>query len=88
MLLEEEGVPRDPVRFMWPPELLAHVIVLDERRLKRLLTSYVGSYNTDRVHERTRRFLRETGSRTGSENAQGLTGAARLRLNLDRRRRA
>ncbi len=35
-------------------ELRDHVIVLDERHLKRLLTSYVGYYNADRVHTRTR----------------------------------
>lgn len=35
-------------------ELLDHVVVVDERHLKRLLTSYVGYYNADRVHRRTR----------------------------------
>ncbi len=35
-------------------ELLDHVIVLDERHLKRLLTSYVGYYSAERVHTRTR----------------------------------
>jgi transposase InsO family protein len=35
-------------------ELLDHVIVLDEKHLKRLLSTYVGYYNEDRVHTRTR----------------------------------
>ncbi len=38
-------------------ELLDPVVVLDERHLKRLLTSYVGYYNADRVHTRTRDAL-------------------------------
>jgi len=35
-------------------ELLDHVVVLDEQHLKRLLSTYVGYYNKDRVHTRTR----------------------------------
>ncbi len=35
-------------------ELVDHVVVLDEQHLKRLLSTYVGSYNEDRVHTRTR----------------------------------
>ncbi len=42
------------IRALFRRELLDHVIVLDERHLKRLLVGYVGYYNEDRVHTRTR----------------------------------
>ena len=35
-------------------ELLDHVIVIDERHLRRLLRAYVGYYNGERVHTRLR----------------------------------
>jgi hypothetical protein len=39
-------------RFVWflPPDLLDHVIVLNERHLKRLMNEYIHYYHEDRTH--------------------------------------